>query len=250
MAGAIGATRDREARHINHGGPVAVGDTRTYKTRRGRMRAGRADAMASLLPRYGVPEGVEPLDWSVLFGRRVPLVLEIGSGMGETTVAMAGADPGRDYLAVEVHTAGVANLLGLIEAAGLSNVRVAHADAVELLRGRVPTASVDTIHIFFPDPWPKARHHKRRLVQAERVRLLVDRLGPNGVLHCATDCVSYAYEMLDALEAAPELENVHSGFAPRPSHRPETRFEQRALAAGRDSYDLVFRRVARDRGTA
>ena len=235
---------------MNPGGLAAVSDTRTYKTRRGRMRAGRTGAMASLFPRYGVPEGVEPLDWSALFGRRAPLVLEIGSGMGEATVAMAGDDPGRDYLAVEVHTAGVANLLGLIEAAGLSNVRVAHADAVELLRSRVPTASVDTIHVFFPDPWPKARHRKRRLVQAERVRLLVDRLRPNGVLHCATDWVRYAYEMLEVLDAAPELENVHSGFAPRPSHRPDTRFEQRARAAGRGSYDLVFRRVARDRGSA
>ncbi|MGE5827421.1 MAG: tRNA (guanosine(46)-N7)-methyltransferase TrmB [Micromonosporaceae bacterium] len=214
------------------------------------MRVGRADAMVSLFPRYGVPESVEPLDWSVLFGRRVPLVLEIGSGMGEATVAMAGADPGRDYLAVEVHTAGVANLLGLVEAAQLTNVRVAHADAVALLRNRVPTASVNTIHVFFPDPWPKARHHKRRLVQAERVRLLGDRLGPDGVLHCATDCVSYAYEMLEILDAAPEFANVHSGFAPRPSHRPDTRFEQRARAAGRGSYDLVFQRVARDRDSA
>jgi tRNA (guanine-N7-)-methyltransferase len=210
------------------------------------MRAGRADAMASLYPRYGVPEGVEPLDWSALFGRRVPLVLEIGSGMGEATVAMAGADPGRDHLAIEVHTAGVANLLGLVEAAGLSNVRVAHADAVELLRRRVPTASVDTIQVFFPDPWPKARHRKRRLVQAERVGLLVDRLGPGGVLHCATDSVSYANDMLEVLDTVPGVENVYSGFAPRPP-RPDTRFEQRARAAGRDSYDLVFRRVARDR---
>jgi len=208
------------------------------------------DALTRLFPLYGVRIPGPPIDFAQLFGRVAPVVLEIGSGMGDATVTMASADPDRDYLAVEVFPPGLGNLLAVVDESALTNVRVASGDALVLVETMLEPGSLDAIHVFFPDPWPKARHHKRRLVQAERVRLLVDRLGPNGVLHCATDCVSYAYEMLDALEAAPELENVHSGFAPRPSHRPETRFEQRALAAGRDSYDLVFRRVARDRGTA
>ncbi len=208
------------------------------------MRVGRLDTLARLLPVYSVPAGEGLLDRSTLFGRDAPWVLEIGPGMGDTTVAMAVNDPGRDYLAVEVHTAGVANLLGLVELAGLTNVRVVHGDAVPLVRDRLGPSSLAAIHVFFPDPWPKARHHKRRLIQPAHVQLLADRLEVGGVLHCATDAHHYAEQMLEVLTAAPSLDNVHSGFAARPPHRPDTRYEQRALTAGRQSYDLVFRRTS------
>lgn len=197
------------------------------------MRVGRVDALTRLWPLYGLPAS----------GPVGPQVLEIGSGMGDATVAMAAADPDRDYLAVEVHTAGVANLLRLLEAAGLTNVRVAHGDGLGLVRDRLPPASLQAIHMFFPDPWPKARHAKRRLVQAPHVELLASRLAPGGVLHCATDDAAYAAEMLAVLTGS-SLANVHSGFAPRPDHRPVTRYERRGLAAGRSSYDLIFRRSA------
>jgi tRNA (guanine-N7-)-methyltransferase len=164
--------------------------------------------------------------------------------MGETTVDMAAADPDRNYLAVEVHTAGVANLLGLIETAGLRNVRVAHGDALALVRERLGPASLRAIHVFFPDPWPKARHHKRRLIQPTHVRLLADRLEPGGVLHRATDAAHYAEQLVEVLTGETRLTNVYEGFAPRPARRPDTRYEQRGLAAGRASFDLVFRRTA------
>ena len=215
--------------------------TRTYNARRGRMRTGRVDALSRLGPAYGVPDG--PLDPVALFGRRAPLVLEIGSGMGETTVAMAAADPDRDYLAVEVHTAGVANLLVLLESSELDNVRVVHGDAMAMARDRLAPASLDAIHVFFPDPWPKARHHKRRLIQPDHVRLLTDRLVPGGLLHCATDDAGYAGQMLAVLGGEAGLANVHTGFAPRPAHRPDTRYEERGRAAGQASFDLLFRRL-------
>jgi tRNA (guanine-N7-)-methyltransferase len=207
------------------------------------MSANRVEDVARLWPRFGVPDGTGPLDPPALFGRSAPLVVEVGAGTGEATVAMAAADPGRDYLAVEVYTAGVANLLRLLAAAGPGNVRVFHGDAVRLLQDRLPAASLDAVHLFFPDPWPKARHQKRRFLQPARVRLLVQRLAPGAVLHCATDSASYAAEMLELLTGAPELANVHTGFAPRPAHRPETRYERRGLLAGRPAYDLMFRRV-------
>jgi tRNA (guanine-N7-)-methyltransferase len=210
------------------------------------MRAGRLDALTRLGPVYGVPDGpvdTEPIDTVALFGRRAPLVLEIGSGMGETTVAMAAADPDRDYLAVEVHTAGVANLLVLLESSELDNVRVVHGDAMALVRDRLAPASLDAVHVFFPDPWPKARHQKRRLIQPSSVALLTDRLVPGGLLHCATDAADYAGQMLAVLGAEAGLANVHTGFAPRPAHRPDTRYEERGRAAGRAAFDLLFRRL-------
>lgn len=205
----------------------------TYNARRGRLRAGRLDALTRLWPRFGVPAD----------GPVVVDVLEIGSGMGDATVAMAAADPDRSYLAVEVHTAGVANLLRLLDEAGLANVRVAHGDALAVVRDRIPPDSLRAIHVFFPDPWPKARHAKRRLIQPERVELLAGRLAPGGLLHCATDDPGYAEQMLEVLSGS-TLTNVHSGFAGRPEHRPVTRYERRGLADGRPSSDLIFRRGA------
>ena len=215
---------------------------RTFHVRRGRMGLRHEDALSRLWPRYGVPSPTAAVDPVALFGRRAPLVLEIGSGMGDTTVAMAGADPGRDYLAAEVHTPGVANLLALVEEQRLGNVRVVRGDALELVR-QLPPGCLDAVHVFFPDPWPKARHHKRRLIQPFHVALLRSRLVEGGTLHCATDWAPYAEAMLATLSADPELVNAFDGYATRPERRPRTKFEQRAVDAGRDIADLVFRRL-------
>ncbi|MGW4947068.1 tRNA (guanosine(46)-N7)-methyltransferase TrmB [Actinoplanes sp. NPDC004185] len=218
---------------------------RTFHPRRGRMGSRHADAMTDIWPAFGltVVDGDRtPLDLVELFGRDAPKVLEIGFGMGDTTAAMAAADPGRDYLAVEVHTPGIGNLLALIGERGLTNVRVAHGDAMELVR-RLPAGSLDAVHAFFPDPWPKARHHKRRLIQPANVALLRERLRPGGTLHCATDWAHYAEAMAETLDADPGLANAHDGFAPRPAHRPETKFERRGVSSGREIFDLVHRRI-------
>ncbi|MGS2619700.1 tRNA (guanosine(46)-N7)-methyltransferase TrmB [Micromonospora sp. LZ34] len=224
--------------------PPAARAIRTFHPRRGRMTDRQREALAQLWPAYGlrVPDdGRAAVDPAEVFGRRAPLVLEIGSGMGDATAAMAAADPDRDYLAVEVHTPGIANLLDLVRRHGLGNVRVAQGDALELVRA-LPAGSLDAVHVFFPDPWPKARHHKRRLIQPTHVALLRSRLAAGGTLHCATDWAEYAAAMRETLDADPELVNAHDGYAPRPAHRPVTKFERRALTAGRPIFDLVHRR--------
>lgn len=215
----------------------------TYHPRAGRMSSRHHEALTRLWPTYGVTVDGTPLDLSVLFGRDAALVLEIGSGMGDATAAMAAADRDRDYLAVEVHTPGIANLLALVEDRRLANVRVARGDALELLGRMLPPGRLDAVHLFFPDPWPKVRHHKRRLVQPAHVPALRAGLRPDGVLHCATDWEPYAAAMLRALSADPELVNLYDRYAPRPSHRPPTRFERRAERAGRPVFDLLFRRA-------
>ena len=211
---------------------------RTFHPRRGRMSGRHAGAMAELWPAYGltVIDGDRThLDLATLFGRDAPRVLEIGFGMGEATAAMAAADPERDYLAVEVHTPGIGNLLALVRDAGLTNVRVARGDAMQLVHRLVP-AALDAVHVFFPDPWPKARHHKRRLIQAGNVRLLSRRLRPGGVLHCATDWPDYAAAMRTVLDAEPDLRQVST----QRGNRPLTRYERRAAEAGRLITDLVY----------
>lgn len=218
---------------------------RTFHPRRGRMGARHADALSELWPRFGldVRDGDRtPLDLDIVFGRDAPRVWEIGFGMGESTAVMAGADPARDYLAVDVHTPGVANLLALVDERGLHNVRVARGDALQLTH-RLPAASLDAVHVFFPDPWPKSRHHKRRLIQPGNVSALTLRLRPGGVLHCATDWAHYAESMAQTLNAEPGLRNLHDGFAPRPAHRPITKFEQRGVQAGRRVFDLIYTRI-------
>jgi tRNA (guanine-N7-)-methyltransferase len=227
--------------------PQAAPHIRTFHPRRGRMGPVRADALARLWPERGYT--IDPaapgagFDPAALFGRRAPLVLEIGCGMGETTAAMAAADPDRDYLGADVHTPGLANLLALAERGGLSNVRAARGDAVELLRDLMKPGSLAAVHVFFPDPWPKARHHKRRIVRPDVAALIRERLAPGGLLHCATDWAPYAEQMLEVLTADPGLRNAHGGYAPRPASRPVTKFEHRALAAGREVFDLVFARA-------
>jgi tRNA (guanine-N7-)-methyltransferase len=228
---------------------------RTFHPRRGRMSARHADAHAALWPSVGftVEDGDrEPLDLRELFGRDAPVVLEIGFGMGDTTAAMAAADPGRDYLGVEVHTPGIGNLLALVAEQNLANVRVARADAMELVHKIAPGA-LDAIHVFFPDPWPKARHHKRRLIRPDNVALLRDRLRPGGLLHCATDWPHYAESMAETLDADPGLIRAgteraggHAGPATEAwgdrAGRPETKFERRGAGAGRPIADLRYRR--------
>ncbi|MEV6343930.1 tRNA (guanosine(46)-N7)-methyltransferase TrmB [Actinoplanes sp. NPDC051851] len=214
---------------------------RTFHPRRGRMSARHADAHAALWPVYGldVVDGDRtPLDLGDLFGPGVPVVLEIGFGMGDATAVMAAADPERGYLGVEVHTPGIGNLLALVGERGLTNVRVALGDAMQLVH-RIAPGSLDAVHVFFPDPWPKARHHKRRLIQPANVALLRERLRPGGVLHCATDWPEYAASMAETLDADPFLRPL----PPVPHHRPSTKFETRGSAAGRPITDLRYARA-------
>ena len=215
-------------------------DIRTFHPRRGRMSAAQIDAVATLLPRYGVPEG--PIDTATLFGGR-PVALEIGFGLGHATVEMALDDDETGILAVDVHTPGVGRLLLEIDERGLDNVRVVHDDAVDLMRGRIAEESLVAIRVFFPDPWPKARHHKRRIVRPDLVSLMASRLRPGGVLHCATDWAPYAEAMLEVLSAEPMLVNEYDDYAPR-LERPMTKFEQTGIEKGHDVADLVFTRRA------
>jgi tRNA (guanine-N7-)-methyltransferase len=185
----------------------------------------------------------EVVDFAEVFGRTAPLVVEIGFGMGSATAAIAAAAPERDFIGIEVHPPGVGALLQRIDAAGLGNVRIVQHDAVEVLESMIAPASLAAIHIFFPDPWPKKRHHKRRLMQPAFVGLLASRLAPGATLHCATDWLPYAEQMLDVLSFEPTLVNAAgSGFAPRPASRPLTKFEQRGLDRGHGVRDLVFTR--------
>ena len=218
---------------------------RSYVLRQGRMSAAQRRALDELHERYGIEFRDAVLDPEAIYARRAPLVLEIGSGMGETTAAIAEAHPDTDFLAVEVHTPGIGSLLRKIDALGLSNLRVVRHDAVEVLARMIDDASLAAIHLFFPDPWPKKRHHKRRLVQPEFVALAARKLAPDGILHAATDWPEYAEQMLAVLSAEPQLENADKGYAARPAHRPLTKFEHRGLKLGHPVRDLVFRRRAR-----
>lgn len=226
---------------------------RTFHPRRSQLSAAQQLALDTMWPRLGfsVHDVAMPppltasgtLDAVALFGRSAPLVLEIGSGMGEAVLAMAGADPARDYLAVEAHVPGVASLLVRMGRGGPTNIRVGHGDALDLLRRRIDVGALDAVHAFFPDPWPKSRHHKRRLIQPANVALIRSRLRPGGTLHCATDWPEYAAHMRAVLSADPELVTLLEEGAPRPEHRPVTKFEARGLAAGRPSTDLLFTRA-------
>jgi tRNA (guanine-N7-)-methyltransferase len=212
---------------------------RTYKRRAGRVTTTQRDALDKLWPRLGRSVENVSLDLREMFGRDAPVLLEIGFGMGEATAELAAADPGRDVLAVDIHTPGQGNLLKLLVARELSNVRVLDGDAEHLLREMVSTAALAGVRVFFPDPWPKHRHVKRRLVDDEFADLVADRLADNGVLHVATDMPHYAEQTRDVLARHPLL-----GPVPAP-WRPSTRFEQRGLAAGRPAHDLAAARVPR-----
>jgi tRNA (guanine-N7-)-methyltransferase len=215
---------------------------RSYVLRQGRTSPAQQRALDTLYARHGLLYSPHPLDPVEIFGRRAPLVVEIGSGMGETTAAIAAAQPEIDFIAVEVHGPGVGSLLNRIEAERLGNLRVIRHDAVEVLEHMISGSSLAGLHLFFPDPWPKKRHHKRRLVQPAFVALAARRLAPGGHLHVATDWPEYAEQMLEVLSGEPLLQNAAAGFAERPAHRPLTKFERRGLALGHPVRDLLFRR--------
>ncbi len=224
------------------GAPVAHGHIRSFVLRQGRVSNAQQRYHEDMMAKIGVPYTAARLDLDALFGRSAPKILEIGFGMGETSATIAAANPGNDYLGIEVHTPGVGSLCKLIAEGGLTNQRIVQHDAVEVLRDMIAPDALAGAHIFFPDPWPKARHHKRRLIQPPLVALLASRLRPGGYIHCATDWENYAEQMLEVLSAEPLLENTAPGYAPRPAYRPLTKFEQRGLRLGHGVWDLVFRR--------
>src|SRR5450830_1590646 len=223
---------------------------RSFVLRQGRVSPAQQRACEELLPRFGIPYAAQPLDLKLAFGRNAPRILEIGFGMGDSTAAIALAHPENDYLALEVHTPGVGNLLKLIDAQQISNIRIIRHDAVEVLRDMLVAASLDGVHIFFPDPWHKARHNKRRLIQAPLVAKLAARLKVGGYIHCATDWQHYAEQILEVLSAEPLLKNTADkthpellGYAPKPHYRPLTKFENRGIKLGHGVWDVVFERV-------
>ena len=223
--------------------PEGVAHPRTIRTfvrRAGRTTIGQARAFEELGPQYLLPYSEAPLDFAAAFGREAPTILEIGFGMGEATAHIAGLLADQNFLCCEVHEPGVGALLKRIGEQGLSNIRILQHDAVEVLQHMLPEASLAGIHIFFPDPWHKLRHNKRRLIQPPLVARLASRLKPGGYLHCATDWQPYAQQMLQVLGAEPQLVNTAADYAPKPHYRPLTKFENRGLKLGHGVWDLVF----------
>jgi len=212
---------------------------RSYVLRQGRVTAGQERALAELMPVYGIEFKDELLRPAAVFGREAPLVLEIGSGMGDTTAQIAKARPDTDFVAVEVHGPGIGSLLKLIGKEQLKNLRVIRHDALEVLEKMIPDGALAAIHLFFPDPWPKKRHHKRRLVQAAFAALAARKLAPGGYLHAATDWEDYASQMVEVLMAQPGLHRENGAHA-----RPSTKFELRGLKLGHKVHDFLFRRIA------
>jgi len=232
------STMDEQA-PPQHRAPRAI---RSYVLRAGRMGSGQVRALAELGPRFVLPFQATPLDAAAVFGRSAPLVVEIGFGMGQATAQIAALQPGTDFIGIEVHAPGVGALLQRIDEAALGNLRLVQHDAVAVLEQMIAPASLAGVQVFFPDPWHKKKHHKRRLIQPAFVALVASRLAPGGRLHCATDWQPYAEQMLAVLDAEPMLANTCAGYAPRPDHRPLTKFEQRGLNLGHGVWDLVFTR--------
>lgn len=218
---------------------------RSFTLRRGRMTAGQQAAYTRLLPKYRVPENVlkeGPVDFEALFGRHAPIVVEIGSGMGEATAEIAKNYPDIDFIAVEVFPPGIGNLLKLIEETGLTNLKVAPIDAAVWFAGSMPVESLDGVHVFFPDPWRKARHHKRRLIQPPFIKLVVNALKPDGYLHCATDWENYAEQMEEFLDAEPTLAKLSDEAVKAASKRCATKFETRGKLKGHSIKDLIYKK--------
>jgi tRNA (guanine-N7-)-methyltransferase len=213
---------------------------RSFVLRAGRMGSGQRRALDELAPRFVVPASERAVDWAAVFGRDAPRVLDIGFGMGDATVAIAAASPQLDFIGVEVHPPGVGTLLQRLDSAGVGNVRIVQLDVVPVLAQMIAPASLAGAIVFFPDPWPKKRHHKRRLIQPPFVALLASRLASGATLHLATDWQPYAEHMLAVLGAEPALANTCDGYAPRPAYRPITKFERRGERLGHASFDLVF----------
>ncbi len=215
---------------------------RSFVTRMGRLSDGQARALETLAPRYCLPFEKSVLDLEKTFGRHAPTILEIGTGMGETTAHIAALIPDTNFIGVEVHTPGIGSLLKMIDEQSLSNLRLIQHDAVEVVTHQLAPASLAGVHVFFPDPWHKARHQKRRLIQAPFVELLASRIAVGGYLHCATDWEDYAVQMLDVLSSNTSLRNTSEAYAERPPYRPVTKFERRGLRLGHGVWDLVFQR--------
>jgi tRNA (guanine-N7-)-methyltransferase len=225
--------------------PTKHRPVRSFVLRQGRLTHGQQRALDTLWEHYGIAACDTPLDLDSVFGRHAPRTLEIGFGNGAALASMAAAHPERDYLGIEVHRPGVGALLLTLEKQGLENVRVISADAVAVLRSAIPDESLAAVHVYFPDPWPKLRHHKRRLIQAPFVELIARKLQAGGYLHMATDWEDYAQHMLDVLEVAPGFCNSAGAgqFSPRPEERPLTRFEQRGQRLGHRVWDLIYTRT-------
>jgi tRNA (guanine-N7-)-methyltransferase len=227
---------------MTHATDLSKRHIRSYVLRQGRVSPAQQRACETLLPRFGIPYAAQALGLEQAYGRSAPKILEIGFGMGDSTATIALAHPENDYLALEVHTPGVGNLLKLIDAQQIPNIRIVQHDAVEVLRDMIAANTLDGVHIFFPDPWHKARHNKRRLIQAPFIAQLVQKLKPGGYIHVATDWQDYAEQVLAVLAAESLLENTAAGYAPRPDYRPLTKFEQRGIRLGHGVWDMVFRR--------
>ena len=215
---------------------------RSFVVRAGRMGPGQTRALVELGPRFLLPFAQETIDFGACFGREAPRVLEIGFGMGDATASIAQAMPGTDFLGVEVHTPGVGALLKRIGELRLTNLRLIQHDAVDVLEQMIAPHMLAGVHVFFPDPWHKLKHNKRRLIRPDFVRLVVSRLASGAYLHCATDWEPYAEQMLEVLSAEPTVCNTATGFAPKPAYRPLTKFENRGLKLGHGVWDLVFTR--------
>lgn len=217
----------------------------SFVRRQGRMTDSQQRALRDLWPRYGIEDAQGLLDFPALFSREAPVVLEIGFGMGDSLARLAAAHPENDYLGIEVHRPGVGGLMIQLDKAACDNVRIICADAVGVLTNNIPDASLSGIMLFFPDPWPKKRHHKRRIVQPAIIELLGRKLKAGGVLHMATDWEAYATHMMDVMNAAKEFNNLagQGRYSPRPESRPETKFERRGRRLGHEVWDLLFERI-------
>lgn len=215
---------------------------RSFVRRQGRISNAQARALETLLPRYGIPYREAVLNLHEVFQRDAAKIFEIGFGMGEATAHIARTHPENDYLCSDVHTPGIGSLLKLIAEFDLNNIRIIQHDAVEILQHMLASQSLDGAHIFFPDPWPKKRHHKRRLLQTSFIYLLHDRLKPGGYIHAATDWQEYATHILNVLEAHPGLVNTAQDFAEKPAYRPTTKFEQRGLKLSHGVWDILFKK--------
>ncbi|MGL6046679.1 tRNA (guanosine(46)-N7)-methyltransferase TrmB [Vogesella sp. XCS3] len=215
---------------------------RSFVLRQGHLSASQQRAIDEGMPRWGIEYRPEQLDLAQAFGRDAPKILEIGFGMGGATAEIAANMPHNDYLGVEVHSPGVGNLFKLIEEKQLTNLRLLRHDAVEVLDNMLADGSLDGVHIFFPDPWHKKRHNKRRLIQAPLVEKLVKKLKPGGYLHAATDWEDYAIQILEVFNGNADLQNTAEAYAPRPDYRPLTKFEARGIRLGHGVWDIIFTR--------
>lgn len=216
---------------------------KSFVLRQGRLTKGQVQALETGWPQYGIAEGNTSLNFSAIFGNTAPVTLEIGFGNGESLAQMALAEPERNFLGIEVHTPGVGHLFYLIQKHQLTNLRVMNTDAVDIIQQRIPENSLDRVQIYFPDPWQKKKHNKRRIIHPSFVSLLASRLREDGLLHLATDWQDYAESMAEVMQASPDFRTANptgEAFSPRPEFRPLTKFEQRGLKLGHGVWDLLY----------